>query len=67
MSKPLRTGLMARTSRLELPARTKRPWLEGSRVTDRPAEVKDCTAPAHWKAYVIVGPDNSAIVTLVER
>ncbi len=65
--KALRTGRTSRVPQSKLPARGNRPWLEGARLTDRPAAVEDRAVPGHWEGDLVVGPENSGIVTLVER
>ena len=65
--KALRSGRTSRLPRSKLPARSNRPWLEGARLTDRPAEAADRAVPGHWEGDLVVGPANSGIVTLVER
>ncbi len=65
--KALRSGRTGRIPQSKLPARNTRPWLEGARLVDRPAEVDDRAVPGHWEGDLVVGPGNSGIVTLVER
>jgi IS30 family transposase len=67
VEKALRSGRVGRIPQSKLPRRSSRPWLEGARLTDRPAEVADRAVPGHWEGDLVVGPDNSGIVTLVER
>lgn len=65
--KALRSGRISRHPASKLPARSNRPWLEGARLSDRPAEAADRAVPGHWEGDLVVGPANSGIVTLVER
>ena len=65
--KALRTGRTSRVPQSKLPARSSRPWLDGARLSDRPAEVDDRAVPGHWEGDLVVGPDNSGLVTLIER
>lgn len=65
--KALRSGRTGRIPQSKLPARSRRPWLDGARLSDRPAEVADRAIPGHWEGDLVVGPSNSGIVTLVER
>ncbi|BDZ64209.1 IS30 family transposase [Agromyces mangrovi Wang et al. 2018] len=67
VQKALRTGRTGRKPQSKLPARSNRPWLDGARITDRPAEAADRAVPGHWEGDLVVGPGNSGIVTLVER
>ncbi|MFV0433840.1 MAG: IS30 family transposase [Leucobacter sp.] len=67
VEKALRSGRTRRTPASRLPSRDVRPWLVGARITDRPASVKDRAIPGHWEGDLVVGPDNSGLVTLVER
>ncbi|WP_411720531.1 IS30 family transposase [Mycetocola sp.] len=65
--KALRSGRTGRIPQSKLPARSSRPWLDGARLTERPAEVEDRAVPGHWEGDLVVGPGNSGIITLVER
>jgi IS30 family transposase len=67
VEKALRSGRTGRIPQSKLPRRSNRPWLEGARLSDRPAEAADRAVPGHWEGDLVVGPDNSGIVTLVER
>lgn len=67
VEKALRSGRTTRKPQSKLPARSNRPWLDGARLTDRPPEAADRAVPGHWEGDLVVGPDNSGIVTLVER
>lgn len=67
VEKALRSGRTGRKPRSKLPPRSKKPWLAGARLSDRPAEVDDRAVPGHWEGDLVVGPGNSGIVTLVER
>nr|WP_053383349.1 IS30 family transposase [Leucobacter celer] len=67
VEKALRSGRTGRVPQSKLPRRSNRPWLAGARLSDRPAEVEDRAVPGHWEGDLVVGPQNSGLVTLVER
>lgn len=67
VEKALRSGRTGRIPQSKLPRRSNRPWLAGARLSDRPAEVDDRAVPGHWEGDLVVGPENSGLVTLVER
>ena len=67
VEKALRSGRTSRVPHSRLPRRSSWPWLDGARLTDRPAEAADRAVPGHWEGDLVVGPNNSGIVTLVER
>ncbi|GEE01257.1 hypothetical protein nbrc107696_17030 [Gordonia spumicola] len=67
VEKALRSGRAVRKPRSKLPAATNRPWLEGARLTDRPAEAADRAIPGHWEGDLVIGSRNSALISLVER
>lgn len=65
--KALRTGRTRRVPASRLPSRAEGPWLEGARISDRPAVASDRAVAGHWEGDLVVGPGNSGLVTLVER
>jgi IS30 family transposase len=67
VEKALRSGRTGRVPQSKLPRRSARPWLEGALLVDRPAQAADRAVPGHWEGDLVIGPDNSGIVTLVER
>ncbi|MBS3182451.1 IS30 family transposase [Leucobacter sp. Marseille-Q4368] len=66
VEKALRSGRTGRVPQSKLPRRSNRPWLEGARLSNRPAEVEDRAVPEPWKGDLAVGPENSGLVTLVK-
>ncbi|WP_428981964.1 IS30 family transposase [Microbacterium horticulturae] len=67
VEKALRSGRTSRVPQSKLPRRSSRPWLEGAMIDARPAEAADRAVPGHWEGDLVVGPECSGIVTLVER
>lgn len=67
VEKALRSGRTTRLPQSRLPKKSSRPWLDGARLSDRPAEANDRAVPGHWEGDLVVGPENSGLVTLVER
>lgn len=67
VAKALRSGRSRRKPASRLPSRDVRPWLAGSRITDRPSSAVDRAVPGNWEGDLVVGPENSGTVTLVER
>ena len=55
-AKALRSGRTRRTPASRLPSRDVRPWLAGSRITDRPAAVADRAVPGHCRAISLSDP-----------
>ncbi|HIW99539.1 MAG TPA: IS30 family transposase [Candidatus Nesterenkonia stercoripullorum] len=67
----IRSGRKGRIPSSKLPARNTRRWLDGHRLADREellaAEHAGRKIPGHWEGDLVVGPNNSGIITLVER
>lgn len=69
VAKALRSGRSRRRPQSKLPSRSRRSWIgDGSRITDRPAEVEDRAVPGQWEGDLVIGAgQQSALITLVER
>jgi IS30 family transposase len=67
VEKALRSGRTGRVPRSKLPRRSSRPWLAGAELSKRPPEAGDRAVPGHWEGDLVIGPDCSGLVTLVER
>ena len=63
----LRTGRALRVPRARTQARGKRFITPEIMISQRPPEVQDRAIPGHWEGDLILGLNNSAIGTLVER
>ena len=68
---PLRSGRAERKPASKLPGRGYRAWLQGALLSDRDMDtITDHAArkiAGHWEGDLVVGPDNSAVITLVDR
>lgn len=65
--KALRSGRTGRKPQSKLPRKSNRPWLEGARLTDRPAQAADRAVPGHWEGDLVVDSHGGGLVTIVER
>jgi IS30 family transposase len=63
----LRTGRALRVPRARAQARRKSFVSDQIMVSERPAEVEDRAVPGHWEGDLILGANQTAIGTLVER
>ena len=63
----LRTGRALRVPRARTRGRGKKFVAPEIMITQRPAEADDRAVPGHWEGDLIIGLDQSAIGTLVER
>ena len=63
----LRTGRALRVPRARAQAKAWAHVSEEVMISSRPAEAEDRAVPGHWEGDLIIGPNRSAIGTLVER